>query len=51
MNKSERNRNELLGENWDTDASASDNESFEIEMMQDESLIVSDLNRTDSTEK
>ncbi|WP_243291738.1 hypothetical protein [Bacillus sp. FJAT-47783] len=28
----------LLNEEWDTDASASDNESFEIEMMLDESV-------------
>lgn len=36
--KRRENEKNLLSEDWDTDASASDNESYEIEMMQDESI-------------
>ncbi len=30
----------LLDEEWDLDASASDNESFELEMVQDDTIII-----------
>lgn len=38
MVKKKENETFMLSEDWDTDASASDNESFEIEMMQDDSV-------------
>lgn len=34
-----------LSEGWDTSASADDNESFEMEMMQDESVKKSTVNK------
>lgn len=34
-----------LSEDWDSTASADDNESFEIEMMQDESVKKSTINK------
>ena len=42
MVKKGRNETTLLSEHWDSDASASDNESFNIEMLQDESIKVPD---------
>lgn len=38
MNKNGEKKERLLSENWDSDPSASDDESFELEMTQDENL-------------
>ncbi len=40
-----RNNEEQLSEKWDTNASASDNESFDLEVMQDDSIRVSSINK------
>ena len=51
MVKKERNEAASLCEGWDTDASASDNESFDIEMMQDDSIKVPNTKKVNSTEE
>lgn len=45
-----RNNEEQLNEAWDTNASASDNESFDLEIMQDDSMKASSTN-TELTKK
>ena len=45
-----RNNEEQLSEKWDTNASASDNESFDLEIMQDDSMRASSTNK-ELTEK
>ncbi|AZV43240.1 hypothetical protein [Peribacillus asahii] len=51
MKKKGSNEPAMLSEDWDTDPSASDNESFEIEMMQNDSIEVPGTKRGDSKEK
>jgi len=45
------NEKESLSEDWDTNASASDNESFEIEMMQDDSIKMPNTRKNSTEEK